>query len=473
MAALAAACVSPAAGTEPAVVAPRQPPNRLIDQRSSEATSCPLPNTERLSEFGQLARFSKTLFYVREHHPIDVSPRARELLVKALDAVASQASEVLVERDSHRPPRWVTITVAGQQCTLDVERVDAPWSLRSTLQQALRFVEGHLVPAQSTEERLMRIEIAATNGMLSALDGRSRLLDAETYRQLRPHLPNRSSPTATDESAVRTQDSKSASGAMANTMRAAPGPTVASLRLPAFAPGVSRDVEQALATFENERPKGFVLDLRDNPGGLFDEAVKVADAFVQSGTLGSIAGKRQRKDLLANNGGHEPSGALVVLVNRRTAAGAEFVAAAIKNLGRGVVLGEPTAGAASIQITFEIQETRLRRPSSDRDVVQDVLDGVKPSAPQPEPYGEPLGLVLTTGRLLAAGGAEIEGTGVRPDLQPAWPVGQQVPPEEDCLLQFAQALVVQARDPQRPTLLSTANALAGQMMCPPAKLPRL
>ena len=112
--------------------------------------------------------------------------------------------------------------------------------------------------------------------------------------------------------------------------------------------------------------------------------------------------------------------------------------------------------------------TRTSRPASDRDVVQNVIEGGKPSAPSRNPNADPLGLLLTTGRVLAAGGAEIEGTGVQPDVQPAWSVSQQARPEDDCLLQFAQTLIVRARDSQRPTLLSTAKTLAGQMACPPA-----
>src|SRR5436853_301860 len=79
-------------------------------------------------------------------------------------AVAAEDSAVLVERDSDTPPRWVTVTVDGQPCTLNIERVDAPWSLRTTLQQAMRFVQGHLGPPTSGDPaaRLMKIEIAAT-----------------------------------------------------------------------------------------------------------------------------------------------------------------------------------------------------------------------------------------------------------------------------------------------------------------------
>jgi carboxyl-terminal processing protease len=160
----------------------------------------------------------------------------------------------------------------------------------------------------------------------------------------------------------------------------------------------------------------------------------------------------------------------VVLVNHRTASASELVAAAIKNLGRGVVVGEPTAGAASIRTVFDIPKGPLRLPpsrhaASDRDIIQDVIDGKAPaqSPPppvQPERDRELLGLVLATGRLLASGGAEIEGVGVVADVQPTCPAGERIRPDEDCLLLLAQDVIARAKDPQRSTLLSTAKEIA-------------
>jgi hypothetical protein len=68
-----------------------------------------------------------------------------------------------------------------------------------------------------------------------------------------------------------------------------------------------------------------------------------------------------------------------------------------------------------------------------------------------------------TGRLLASGGAEINGTGVRPDVE--LPVS-----DDDCLVQFARTLIVQARDPQRSTLLSTAKSLPVPADCRSAEI---
>jgi C-terminal processing protease CtpA/Prc len=432
---------------------PRRHPARAAPTR---VASCPSPTPYATA---QLPLFSKTLFYVRENYPEEISPRSRDLLLGALDALAQEDRDILVEREPDPPPRWVTLTVEGEACTLDIERVDAPWSLRSTLQQALGFVQGRLAAAPGADvvPRLSNLELAATNGMLSTLDRHSRLLDAETYRQVRAHL----GPAAgAGPSTLRAEDPSKGSGAVTRPWaalfpRAAPGQTIGYLRLAGFPRGVSGELEKSLLALEGPPPKGFVLDLRDNSGGLLEEAARVADAFIRAGTLGSIAGRRQRKDYVARSSGHEPGGALVVLVNRRTAAAAELVAAAVKNLGRGIVVGEPTAGAGMIEQMFEIPRARRH-----------TLDNVQPARSVDELLeGDPLGLYLTTGRLLAAGGAEIEGAGVQPDVEMAWPTGEGARPDEDCLRQFAEALIARARDPGRSTLLATAKTLPAEAAC--------
>ena len=409
---------------------------------ATRAASCPIPSGTESGRASQLSLFSKTLFYVREHHPQNIDPRSRELLLGALAAAAAQDGAVRVQQDPDLPPRWVTVTVDTHPCTLNLEAVNAPWNLRSSLQEAMRFTEGYLAPKPSAEstQRLMRIEFAATNGMLSALDGHSQLLDPETYRQLRPRSPNGLVPAPAEAASV--------------PAATAPRQPVVYLRLRTFHSGIAGEVQRALAASASQPPRGFILDLRDSPGGLLNEAVGVADAFLKEGVLGSTVSKRERKDLVAHPDGHEPAGALVVLVNRRTASGSELVAAAVKNLGRGVVLGELTAGSGSIDVLFDIANTLpqpQRRPpqNPDRDVVQNILDDVKPEPVKSEPVkdellGDPFGLRLMTGRLLASGGAEIDRTGVRPDVELAGSSGKDSGTDDDCLVRFARTLITQA-----------------------------
>ena len=112
---------------------------------------------------------------------------------------------------------------------------------------------------------------------------------------------------------------------------------------------------EALAIFEQEKVKGIIMDLRANPGGLYDQAQKVADAFIDSGVLVSMVGVggSQRKDEHASRNGNIKL-PLAVLVNQRSASACEIVAGAVKNLDRGVVIGETTFGKGSVQMLFDI-----------------------------------------------------------------------------------------------------------------------
>ena len=108
---------------------------------ATRAASCPIPSGTESNWASQLSLFSRTLFYARENHPQDIDPRARDLLLGALEGAAAQDGAIQVQRDPNSPPRWVTVTVDAHPCTLNLERVNAPWNLRSSLMEAMRFTE--------------------------------------------------------------------------------------------------------------------------------------------------------------------------------------------------------------------------------------------------------------------------------------------------------------------------------------------
>ena len=138
-------------------------------------------------DLAQLPIFSKTLFYVRENYFDKNRLDPKRMLVGALDFVQRDVPEILIDRWPEHDPRQVTVKVNGQQKSFSIERVDAPWSLRSTLQDIFRFLQPNLQPVPEKEEarRLVEIEMAATNGMLYTLDPHSVLLDVETYKDMR------------------------------------------------------------------------------------------------------------------------------------------------------------------------------------------------------------------------------------------------------------------------------------------------
>ena len=174
-----------------------------------------------------------------------------------------------------------------------------------------------------------------------------------------------------------------------------PPAKVGYFRLTQFNANTERDLTEALSLFEKEKVKGIIMDLRGNPGGLYDQAQKVADAFIDSGVLVSMVGVggSQRKDEQASRNGNIKV-PLAVLVNQYSASASEIVAGAVKNLDRGVVIGETTFGKGSVQMLFDI-------PSP---------------VPSSKNEDERLGLKLTTAQYLTPGDLSIQGVGVTPDI---------------------------------------------------------
>jgi carboxyl-terminal processing protease len=132
--------------------------------------------------------------------------------------------------------------------------------------------------------------------------------------------------------------------------------------------------------------KGLVLDLRNNPGGLLDQAVKISDRFIESGIIVSIDGRREdvKQKWPAHPEGTLTRYPLVVLINGGSASGSEIVAGAIQDHGRGILVGTQTFGKASVQTIIPLK------------------DGS--------------GLRLTTARYYTPNGRSIQAKGIMPDI---------------------------------------------------------
>lgn len=111
------------------------------------------------------------------------------------------------------------------------------------------------------------------------------------------------------------------------------------------------DAMERLISDNNGELKGLVLDLRNNPGGLLEAAVDVADAFISSGVLVSTDGRveRARDQFNATPSDVMEGAPLVVLVNAGSASASEIVAGALQDHRRAVVMGAPTFGKGSVQ----------------------------------------------------------------------------------------------------------------------------
>ena len=104
--------------------------------------------------------------------------------------------------------------------------------------------------------------------------------------------------------------------------------------------------------------KGLVLDLRNNPGGLLDQAVRVADRFLASGVIVTTEGRNKKNVEVerAKERDTEPAYPMIALVNRGTASASEIVAGALQDHGRAVIMGTQTFGKGSVQTVVELED---------------------------------------------------------------------------------------------------------------------
>jgi carboxyl-terminal processing protease len=161
------------------------------------------------------------------------------------------------------------------------------------------------------------------------------------------------------------------------------------VRISHFTDATGDDLLAALAKLRQSADAplaGLVLDLRDNPGGVLNAAVAVADAFLDSGLIVSAEGRMaDARFRLEATPGDELAGApLAVLVNGGSASAAEIVAGALKDHGRATIVGKPTFGKGSVQTIMPLSEGRA--------------------------------IKLTTSRYFTPSGISIHARGVTPDL---------------------------------------------------------
>lgn len=116
------------------------------------------------------------------------------------------------------------------------------------------------------------------------------------------------------------------------------------------------EVRAALAELESAAVEGLVIDMRNNTGGLLQESIQVADEFLDSGVIVYERNNREQRAYNAAAGGEGIDLPLVVLVNRQTASGAELVAGAIQDQGRGILIGQKTYGKGTVQQIFQLSD---------------------------------------------------------------------------------------------------------------------
>ncbi len=165
------------------------------------------------------------------------------------------------------------------------------------------------------------------------------------------------------------------------------------LRVSTFNENTGRELNEAIAKIKAEKPgvKGYVLDLRNNGGGLLNAAIDVSDAFLERGEIVSQRGRKpeQIQRYSAKPGDITGGLPLVVLVNYGSASASEIVAGALKDHQRATVVGLTSFGKGSVQTVIPLRQ------------------------------GQDGALSITTARYYTPSGASIQKIGIEPDLEVA------------------------------------------------------
>jgi carboxyl-terminal processing protease len=159
--------------------------------------------------------------------------------------------------------------------------------------------------------------------------------------------------------------------------------------------GLKKAISDITAKISDEKLKGYVLDLRNNPGGLLDQSIKVADAFLDRGEVVSTRGRHveETQRYNAHSGDITDGKPVVVLINGGSASASEIVAGALQDHRRATIIGTRSFGKGSVQTII--------------------------------PLGADGALRLTTARYYTPSGRSIQAHGIDPDIE----VDEVLPPE--------------------------------------------
>ena len=159
------------------------------------------------------------------------------------------------------------------------------------------------------------------------------------------------------------------------------------IRLTAFNENSSNQVRDKIKKFKKNKINKYVLDLRNNPGGLLSQAVKISDFFLDNGEIVSTKSRKsfENRKYFANNGDIINGKTLIVLINYGSASASEIVAGALKDHKRAILIGENSYGKGSVQSIIPLKNKGAIR--------------------------------LTISKYYLPSGKSISGTGITPDIE--------------------------------------------------------
>ena len=173
-------------------------------------------------------------------------------------------------------------------------------------------------------------------------------------------------------------------------------PEIGYVRISNFQGNTTKDLSTALEALEkNKELKGLIVDLRNNPGGLLSQSIAVSELFLDSGVIVTTKGRGNSHNIKASahKEGTRRDYPIVVLVNGGSASASEIVAGALQDNKRALVLGSRTFGKGSVQTIL--------------------------------PLSDGSGLRLTTARYYTPSGKSIQSSGITPDLEVAFEIGEK------------------------------------------------
>ena len=206
------------------------------------------------------------------------------------------------------------------------------------------------------------------------------------------------------------------------------------LRITSFTDTTAVELERAVDRLEHRgnaaHIKGFIIDLRNNPGGVLDSAVQIADDFLEQGIIVTAEGRaREAKFRMDAKPGDISHGAtLVLMVNGGSASASEILAAALHDNHRAVLIGRRTYGKGSVQTIMPLSGGQA--------------------------------LKITTSRYFTPAGVSINGVGIVPDTVLE---GTEQPPADMDLVDDATVSTLSRRDPQVLVALQTLSGHPGQI----------
>lgn len=161
------------------------------------------------------------------------------------------------------------------------------------------------------------------------------------------------------------------------------------IRITAFTEQTQPGLDEAIAELEEELGDdlmGYIIDLRNNPGGLLDQAISVADTFLDKGEIVSTRSRHEENNARYNatSGDKADEKPIVVLINGGSASASEIVAGALQDHRRAIVLGTPSFGKGSVQTIVPVENVAIR---------------------------------LTTARYYTPAGRSIQAKGIVPDIE--------------------------------------------------------